>query len=56
MTDNVENIILEHLKRIQAELSAARERDREIIARLGSLEATAARTYAELVERRLELI
>lgn len=36
--DNVENIVIEHLKRIQAEQAAARERDAEIINRLGRME------------------
>ncbi|EZP83416.1 hypothetical protein BV97_01527 [Novosphingobium resinovorum] len=43
MTENVENLLLEHLKKIQAEQSAARERDREIMTRLGSLESMIAR-------------
>ncbi len=40
--ENVENLILEHLKKIQAEQSAARERDREIISRMSGLEAAIA--------------
>jgi hypothetical protein len=43
MTDNVENLILEHLKKIQAELTASRERDRELIARLSQMETMIAR-------------
>lgn len=39
MSDNVENLILEHLKKIQAEQAASRERDREILARLANLES-----------------
>lgn len=39
MTDAIENLVLEHLKKIQAEQTAARERDREILARLANLEA-----------------
>lgn len=39
MTDNIENLILEHLKRIQAEQAAARERDKEFLSRLANLEA-----------------
>ena len=35
--ENVENMIIEHLKKIQAELSAARARDQEIVTRLGSI-------------------
>jgi len=59
MTDNVENIILEHLKRIQAELAVIREHNREVITRLGSLEAAVARVgrdqaanYSEVINDR----
>jgi chromosome segregation ATPase len=59
MTDNVENLILEHLKRIQAELNAARERDKEIISRLSMLEEGIARigrnessNYADIIHNR----
>lgn len=38
MIENIENLILEHLKKIQAEQAAARERDAEILARLSSIE------------------
>jgi len=38
MTGNIENLILEHLKKIQTEQTSARERDREILARLSSIE------------------
>ncbi|WP_285018427.1 hypothetical protein [Novosphingobium sp. fls2-241-R2A-195] len=43
MTENVENLLLEPLKKIQAEQSVARERDREIMTRLGSLGSMIAR-------------
>jgi chromosome segregation ATPase len=43
MADNIENLLLEHLKKIQAELSAARERDKEIISRLAMIEEGVAR-------------
>jgi len=59
MTDNVANIILEHLKRLQTELSTIREHNREVITRLGSLEAAVARlgrdqagNYAEIITDR----
>ncbi len=59
MTDNVENLILEHLKKIQAEQSAARERDTEILSRLSHMESGIARisrdesmTYGELIQDR----
>ena len=59
MTDNIENLLLEHLKRIQAELASSRERDAEMLTRLGRIEVNIARvardesnTYSELVEDR----
>lgn len=36
---NTQDLVLEHLKRIQAEQAAARERDEEILARMASLES-----------------
>lgn len=57
--ENVENLMLENLKKIQAEQSAARERDQEIISRLSHIESGLARitrdesaNYAEMVEDR----
>jgi len=38
MAEQIDNLLLEHLKRIQAEQSASRNRDRDIIARLGHIE------------------
>lgn len=38
MADNVENIVIEILRRMQSELSAIRESNREIVSRLGSIE------------------
>ena len=38
MTKDTENLVLEHLKKIQGEQAAARERDQEILARLSSIE------------------
>lgn len=62
MTENVENLMLEHLKKIQAEQTAARERDQEIITRLSHIESGLARitrdesaNYAEMVEDRSSL-
>lgn len=37
-----DNLVLQHLKKIQVALSAARERDREIISRLGNVEMSVA--------------
>ncbi|MBA4162190.1 MAG: hypothetical protein C0515_08980 [Novosphingobium sp.] len=59
MTENVENLLLEHLKKIQGEQSAARDRDREILTRLAQMESMIARigrdnahAYEEQVEDR----
>ena len=59
MSDKVENLMLEHLKKIQGEQSAARERDREMLTRLGQIETSIARigrdnahAFAEQVEDR----
>lgn len=38
MTDNVENLILEHLKRMQTEMALIRQDTAEIKSRLGSIE------------------
>ncbi|GHU03526.1 hypothetical protein FACS1894158_02130 [Betaproteobacteria bacterium] len=43
MNDNIENLLLEHMKKIQAELGAARERDVEIMSRLSGIEEGIAR-------------
>jgi hypothetical protein len=43
MNDNIENLLLEHMKKIQTELSAARERDVEIMSRLSGIEEGIAR-------------
>ena len=59
MSDNVENLVLEHLKKIQIELVASRERDAEILARLAHIELGLARiardeatNYGEIIQDR----
>ncbi len=59
MSEQIDNIILEHLKKIQAEQASARERDNEIMTRLGQIESGIARisrdeagNYAEIVQDR----
>lgn len=59
MTVNVENLVLEHLKKIQAEQNAARERDYEILNRLSHIETALARinrdeavNYGEIIQDR----
>jgi len=43
MNDKVKNILLEHLKIIQAEQSSSRDRDVEILSRLSHIETGIAR-------------
>lgn len=43
MTDEATNLVLEQLKRIQAEQTASRERDQEILSRLAQIEIGLAR-------------
>jgi hypothetical protein len=59
MTEYIENPILEHLKNIQAEQAAARERDADSLVRLSSIESGLARiardgsaTYSEVIHDR----
>jgi soluble cytochrome b562 len=59
MSDNIENVILEHLKRIQTEQGNARERDQEILTRLSHIESGLARVtrdesanYSEIIDNR----
>ncbi|MCE5394501.1 MAG: hypothetical protein JJ693_07930 [Acidithiobacillus sp.] len=54
-----DNLVLEQLRKIRAELDAARERDHEILARLGSIESGVARiakneaaNYEEIIQDR----
>ncbi|OHC67062.1 MAG: hypothetical protein A3H93_11690 [Rhodocyclales bacterium RIFCSPLOWO2_02_FULL_63_24] len=59
MAETVDNIVLQHLIKILAEQAASRERDAEIMARLGMIESGIARisrdesaNYAEIVQDR----
>ena len=59
MTEAIENLVLEHLKKIQAEQSASRERDAEIMSRLAHIETGIGRTardestnYGEIIQDR----
>lgn len=56
---NIENLMLEHLKKIQAELAEIRQDGTEIKSRLGSIESGIARitrdeagNYGEIIENR----
>jgi hypothetical protein len=62
MSEKIDNLMLEHLKKIQAEQSASRERDRELLTRLGQIETMVARigrdnahAFAEQIEDRHSL-
>ncbi len=62
MADKIDNLVLEHLKKIQTEQSASRERDRELLSRLGQIETMVARigrdnahAFAEQIEDRHSL-
>ncbi|MCX7166580.1 MAG: hypothetical protein NTV11_09935 [Rhodocyclales bacterium] len=59
MTDAIENLVLEHLKRMQAELADIRKDTTEIKSRLGSIETGIARigrdeagNYSEIIQDR----
>lgn len=59
MAETIDNIVLQHLIKIQGEQAASRERDAEIMARLGMIESGIARisrdesaNYAEIVQDR----
>ncbi|MBZ0092999.1 MAG: hypothetical protein K8F27_12370 [Sulfuricellaceae bacterium] len=59
MNENIENLVLENLKKIQAEQNASRERDSEILNRLSNIESALARitrdeaiNYGEIVQDR----
>lgn len=57
--DQIENLLLEHLKKIQAEKAAARDRDSELLKRLAHIESTLAQlgkneagNYGEIIQDR----
>jgi hypothetical protein len=59
MTEGLQDLVLEHLKRIQAELADSRERDRELLSRISNLETMMGRlvrdnanVYARQIEDR----
>ena len=43
MAEQIDDLVLEHLKRIQTEQGASRERDRELMSRIGQIESMIAR-------------
>jgi phage shock protein A len=59
MTEAADNLILEHMKRMQTEMAAIRQDTAEIKGRLGGIESGIARisrdeagNYAEIIENR----
>jgi tRNA threonylcarbamoyladenosine modification (KEOPS) complex Cgi121 subunit len=56
MTETVDDLVLEHLKKIQAEQSASRERDSEILSRLAHIETSVARLARDGADNFAEVI
>ena len=56
MTQEIDNIVLEHLKKIQAEQTASRERDSDILGRLAQIETSIARLARDGVDNFAEII
>jgi chromosome segregation ATPase len=56
MTDAVDNLVLEHLKKIQAEQSASRDRDSDILSRLAHIETSIARLARDGADNFAEII
>lgn len=56
MTETVDNLVLEHLKKIQTEQSASRERDSEILSRLAHIETSVARLARDGADNFAEVI
>ena len=56
MTQEIDNIVLEHLKKIQAEQTASRERDSDVLGRLAQIETSIARLARDGVDNFAEII
>lgn len=56
MSEKIDNLILEHLKTIQSELSDLREQNRDILKRLTHLETMVARMGRDLAEMAAERV
>jgi len=55
MAAHIDNLVLEHLKRIQAELSGLRESNKHIVSRLGHIETTLADHTVRWAEQSVRL-
>lgn len=53
---DVDNLVLEHLKKIQTEQSASRERDAEMLSRLAHIETAVARLARDGADNFAEVI
>lgn len=53
---DVDNLVLEHLKKIQAEQSASRDRDSDILSRLAHIETAIARLARDGADNFAEII
>jgi hypothetical protein len=56
MAGTVDNLMLEHLKKIQTEQSASRERDAEMLSRLAHIETSVARLARDGADNFAEVI
>jgi adenylosuccinate lyase len=52
----VDNLVLEHLKKIQAEQSASRDRDSDILSRLAHIETSIARLARDGADNFAEIV
>jgi len=56
MADTVDNLVLEHLKKIQVELTASRDRDADILSRLAHIETSIARLARDGADNFSEIV
>jgi ubiquinone biosynthesis protein UbiJ len=56
MTEAIDNLVLEHLKKIQAEQTSSRERDAEMLSRLAHIETSIARLARDGADNFAEVI
>lgn len=56
MSEAIDNLVLEHLKKIQSEQAAARERDADMLGRLAHIETSIARLARDGADNFAEVI
>jgi hypothetical protein len=56
MTEAIDNLVLEHLKKIQVEQTSSRERDAEMLSRLAHIETSIARLARDGADNFTEVI